>query len=604
MAVAKQKVLDAQVLTQQGTRLDAVAIMNHLEAQGYLSKEKADLMRNVIRPEDASKMGAIDLIGSKNLPNAKHPGQKLTLNVLCQWLAENAGFEYLDIDPLKVDVSSVTGVMSYAYAQRFNVLPVKVTNDEVVVATVEPFDTEWSKEISRLSGKSVALVIANPDDIRRFQVEFYNLAKSVRQAKDYHETATSPIQNLEQLMELGRKGNLDANSHHVVSIVDWLLQYAFDQRASDIHLEPRRDLGGVRFRIDGVMHKVYEMPSAVMTAVTSRIKILGRMDVAEKRRPQDGRLKTRDKDSTEIELRLSTMPTAFGEKLVMRIFDPEVVSRNFEELGFGKQDYEKWQSMISKPHGIILVTGPTGSGKTTTLYSTLKQLATPEVNLCTIEDPIENIEPQFNQMQVQHNIDLDFAAGVRTLLRQDPDIIMVGEIRDLETAQMAVQASLTGHLVLSTLHTNDATSALTRLIEIGVPTYLINATLLGVMAQRLVRTLCPKCKKAADLDVAAWQGMVKPWKTAMPKKVFEPVGCLDCRQTGFRGRIGIYEIFTLEDTLKEMNKEDIDLLEFRKQAIKDGMVPLRLSGAQKVGAGLTTIAEVLKVAPPAEGIVN
>ena len=601
MAVAKNELLDAQSLTQQSKRLDTLAILSQLEKQGYLAKDKADLMRNVIRPEDAQKKGAIELIASKNLPNAKHPGQKLTLNFLCEWLAENIGLEYFDIDPLKVDVSSVTAVMSYAYGQRFNVLPVKVTNDSVVIATVEPFDIEWSREISRIAGKPILIVVTNPEDIRRYQIEFYNLAKSVRQANDYHDAAVNPIQNLEQLMELGRAGDLDANGQHVVSIVDWLLQYAFDQKASDIHLEPRRDLGNVRFRIDGVMHKVYEMPAKVMTAVTSRIKILGRMDVAEKRRPQDGRVKTRDQASTEIELRLSTMPTAFGEKLVMRIFDPEVVSNSFEELGFGKQDYEKWQGMIKKPHGIILVTGPTGSGKTTTLYSTLKLLAQPEVNVCTVEDPIENIEPQFNQMQVQHNIDLDFAAGVRTLLRQDPDIIMIGEIRDLETARMAVQASLTGHLVLSTLHTNDATSAITRLYEIGVAPYLINATLLGVMAQRLVRTLCPNCKKPAKLDELAWNGMIKPWKTAMPKNVCEPVGCLECRQTGFRGRIGLYEIFTMSDTLKAMNKNEIDLVGFRKQAIKDGMMPLRLSGAQKVGVGLTTIAEVLKVAPPVEG---
>lgn len=595
--------MQAQLTTAEN-RLDPIAILGQLEQEGYVSRDKADLMRNVIRPEDIHNRGAIALLASKRLPNAKNNNRTLTLDFLCEWVAEKVGVDYFDIDPLDIDVSAVTGVMSYAYAQRFGVLPVKVTSDEVVVATVEPFQAEWSKEISRITGKNVSLVIANPEDIGRYQIEFYNLAKSVRQAKDHHEADSSPIQNLEQLMELGRKGNLDANSQHVVSIVDWLLQYAFDQRASDIHLEPRRTLGNVRFRIDGVLHKVYEMPAAVMTAVTSRIKILGRMDVAEKRRPQDGRVKTRDANDSEVELRLSTMPTAFGEKLVMRIFDPEVVSMGFEDLGFTRQDSEKWQHMISQPHGIILVTGPTGSGKTTTLYSSLKMLSTGDVNVCTVEDPIENIEPRFNQMQVQHNIDLDFASGVRTLLRQDPDIIMIGEIRDLETAQMAVQASLTGHLVLSTLHTNDATAAITRLIEIGVPPYLIRATLLGVMAQRLVRTLCPNCKKPAELDESAWTGLVSPWKTSTPKTVYEAVGCLECRQTGFRGRIGLYEIFTMSDRLKDMVAADMDMLELRKQAIKDGMIPLRLSGAQKVGAGFTTIPEVLKVAPPAAGLGN
>ncbi len=596
--------LKAASITLNNNRLNAIALLEPLEQQGLLSQDKAALMRNVIRPEDCQSTGALELLASKQLPNAKLPSQKLTLDFLSSWLAENVGLDFYTIDPLKIDVAAVTGVMSYAYAQRFGVLPVKVTPDEVIVATVEPFDTDWGNEISRIACKPVSLVIANPDDIRRYQIELYNLSKSVQHAKDLHESSISSIQNLEQLIEVGRKENLDANSRHIVSIVDWLLQYAFDQRASDIHLEPRRTLGIVRFRIDGVMHKVYEMPAAVMTAVTSRIKILGRMDVAEKRRPQDGRLKTKDQAGGEIELRLSTMPTAFGEKLVMRVFDPEVVSKGFEELGFNAQDSEKWQAMIHQPNGIVLVTGPTGSGKTTTLYSSLKLLATPEVNVCSVEDPIENIEPLFNQMQVQHNINLDFASGVRTLLRQDPDIIMVGEIRDLETAQMAVQASLTGHLVLSTLHTNDATSAITRLLEIGAPHYLINATLLGVMAQRLVRTLCPKCKKPAELDEPAWKAMVNPWKTAMPKNVYEPVGCLDCRQTGFRGRIGLYEIFTMSDMLQGMIGPNVDIMAFRKHAVKEGMIPLRLSGAQKVGAGITTIEEVLKVAPPATGIGN
>ena len=301
--------------------------------------------------------------------------------------------------------------------------------------------------------------------------------------------------NLEQMIELGRAGKLDANDRYVVNIVDWLLQYAFDQRASDIHLEPRRDNSDVRFRIDGVLHLVYQLPTVVMSAVISRIKVLGRMDLAEKRRPQDGRIKTKAPAGHEVELRLSTMPTVFGEKLVMRIFDPEVTIRTFDELGFSEAELDAWKKMVSAPHGIILVTGPTGSGKTTTLYSTLKYLAKPEVNVCTVEDPIEMVEPRFNQMQVHPVIGLDFASGLRTFLRQDPDIIMVGEIRDLETADMAIQAALTGHLVFSTLHTNDAPSAIIRLMDIGVPHYLIRATLLGVVAQRLVRTLCPHCRE-------------------------------------------------------------------------------------------------------------
>ena len=364
-------------------------------------------------------------------------------------------------------------------------------------------------------------------------------------------------------MELGRAGKLDANDQHVINIVDWLLQYAFDQRASDIHLEPRRDQGNIRFRIDGVLHEVYQVPAAVMTAVTSRIKILGRMDVAEKRRPQDGRIKTRNPDGKEIELRASSLPTAFGEKLVLRIFDPEVLVRDFSQLGFDPGESSQWQQLIREPHGIILVTGPTGSGKTTTLYSSLKQLATPQVNVCTIEDPIELVEPSFNQMQVQSNIELDFADGVRALLRQDPDIIMVGEIRDLETAEIAIQAALTGHLVLSTLHTNDAPAAVTRLLELGVPPYLLRATLLGVLAQRLVRRLCPHCKHPVELSAERWQELTAGWELPHPESIYEANGCLECRETGYLGRVGLYEIMPLDTGIKSQLLEGVDAQDLR-----------------------------------------
>jgi len=333
-------------------------------------------------------------------------------------------------------------------------------------------------------------------------------------------------------------------------------------------------------------------------AVTSRIKILGRMDVAEKRRPQDGRLKTITPDGQEVELRLSTLPTAFGEKLVMRIFDPDVLLKSFSELGLANDDYERWHAMTEKPHGIVLVTGPTGSGKTTTLYSTLKQLATQDVNLCTIEDPIEMVEPAFNQMQVQQNIDLDFASGIRALLRQDPDIIMIGEIRDLETAEMAIQASLTGHLVLSTLHTNDSPSAVTRLLELGVPAYLIKSAVLGIMAQRLVRTLCPHCKRPDELDEAAWMQLTHPWKVNAPAQMYTAVGCLECRNTGFLGRQGIYEVMPLNENLYKHISGTADIGALRTAAMHEGMRTLRLSGAQKVGKGDTTISEIMRVAPP------
>ena len=511
----------------------------------------------------------------------------------------------MHIDPLKIDFTRVAEVMSSAYAGRFGILPVQVTTREVVVATAEPYIREWMEELRPILRKEIRRVMANPEDINRYLVEFFSLAKSVKKAAARGDV-TNGLSSFEQLVELGKTNRqLDANDQHIVHIVDWLWQYAFEQRASDIHVEPRRDIGIVRFRIDGVLHQVYQIPMAVMNAMTSRIKLLARMDVIEKRRPQDGRIKTRTPDGLEVELRLSTLPTAFGEKLVMRIFDPEVLVRDFRSLGFSDEDQGRWEQMTKQPHGIVLVTGPTGSGKTTTLYTTLKQLATSEVNVCTIEDPIEMVESAFNQMQVQQNIDIGFADGVRALMRQDPDIIMIGEIRDLETAEMAIQAALTGHLVLSTLHTNDAPSALTRLLDLGVPAYLINSTLLGVMAQRLVRTLCPHCKKPVPMDEEqrqAWRGLVAPWKSGEPAQLWQPGGCLECRMTGYSGRMGLYEIMLNSTEVRKLIKPLSDIPKIREQAFREGMRPLRISGALKVAQGVTSLEEVLKIAPPADDV--
>src|SRR5438045_3906448 len=534
----------------------------------------------------------------------RHPNSKpLSLELLTEWLAKRVGMEYMHIDPLKIDFAGVTEVMSSAYATRFRILPVGASGKEAIIATAEPHVRDWEKELSQIIKRDIKRVIANPLDIERYQVEFYNLAKSIKGAGK-NTTGASGLSNFEQLVELGKSDKpVDANDAHVVRIVDWLWSYAFEQRASDIHVEPRREQGIVRFRIDGVLHQVYQIPAAILIAMTSRIKILARMDVVEKRRPQDGRVKTRTLNGDEVELRLSTLPTAFGEKIVMRIFDPEVLVRDFRELGFSDDDQKRWNEMTARPNGIVLVTGPTGSGKTTTLYSTLKTLATPEVNVCTIEDPIEMVEPAFNQMQVQQSIELGFAEGVRALMRQDPDIIMVGEIRDVQTAEMAVQAALTGHLVLSTLHTNDSASAITRLLELGVPAYLLNSTILGVMAQRLVRTLCKHCKEKTAYEPGregdlSWEEFVAPWKAKRPAHVYRPVGCLECRNTGYSGRIGLYEILLLSPEVKRMVNAEADVAKIRDQAYKEGMKPLRISGAMKVAMGLTTLEEVLKVAPP------
>ena len=577
--------------------LNLRSLLNDLVADGRLSPEDAESLSLKTRAKHQLDWNPIELIAEELPQDQKNPENELDIETLTLWLCEKSQQPYRRIDPLKIDAQLVTRVMSHEFAKRHQILALEVRDDEVVIAGAQPYVSGWEATIIQSQpGKVLTRVIANPADIRRYTMEFYQMARSVSQATALGIKATS-LTNLEAMLELGQLDSMEANDAHVVNIVDWLLQYAFSQRASDIHLEPRRDKGRVRFRIDGVLHLVYELPAPVMTAVTSRLKTLGRMDVAEKRRPQDGRLKTKKVDGHEVELRLSTLPTAFGEKMVMRIFDPNILLKTFEELGLANEDYDRWQSMVNNPNGIVLVTGPTGSGKTTTLYSSLKQLATNDVNVCTIEDPIEMVEPSFNQMQVQHNIQLGFADGVRALLRQDPDIIMVGEIRDLETAEMAIQAALTGHLVISTLHTNDAPSAITRLLELGVPAYLIKATVLGIMAQRLVRTLCPNCKKLEEVDAEGWKVVTSPWKMNAPKRMYSTVGCLECRDTGYMGREGIYELLPMSDTIKAIVSESAETGKIRLAAMKEGMKTLRLSGALKVASGKTTLDEVMRVAP-------
>ena len=580
--------------------LDLSDILRELVSQQRIDQQTAEQCLLLRRGSANPQQHPLEFLAAQSVDDLARPGRKLDLDSLTRWLAEYSGQPFYRIDPLKVDVASVTPLMSYAFAQRNKILAVAVSPDEVTVASAQPFVHSWESNLTHVLQRPIKRVVASPADITRYTQEFFRLARSVTGASAV-EQKTSGVGNFEQLVNLGASDSEpDANDAHIVNIVDWLFQYAFQQRASDIHVEPRREQGAVRFRIDGVLHTVYQFPAQVTLAVVSRIKNLGRMNVAEKRKPQDGRIKTRMAGDKEVELRLSTMPTAFGEKLVMRIFDPDVLLKSFDQLGFSADDLKRWAGMTGQPNGIILVTGPTGSGKTTTLYTTLKQLATPEVNVCTIEDPIEMVEDAFNQMQVQPNIEVTFASGVRALMRQDPDIIMIGEIRDLETAEMAIQAALTGHLVLSTLHTNDAPSSVSRLIELGVPYYLIRATVLGVMAQRLVRTLCPACKTPTELDPAAWQELTKPWNAPLPTGAMQPVGCPECRDTGYRGRAGVYEILTLSDSLRELVTADTDITALRRQAFKEGMRSLRLSGAQKIAAGLTTVEEVLRVTPQSE----
>jgi general secretion pathway protein E len=575
--------------------IDWRRLVEWLHADGVIAQEEAT--RTIARCAQAeSVQHPLVRLASVSMRRAVD-NKPLDIELLTQWLAARVGMDYLRIDPLKVDVSKVADAMGAVYAERHRILPVGVNASEITVATSEPFVIDWVAEVERQSRRSVRRVLASPQEIHRYTAEFYALAKSVKAA---NKNGTNNGASFEQLVELGKSNKqIDANDQSVVQVVDWLWQYAFDQRASDIHLEPRREQGVIRFRIDGVLHQVYQMPMGVLNAMTARIKLLGRMDVIERRRPQDGRIKTRNPGGDEIEMRISTLPTAFGEKMVMRIFDPDNTVKDLDALGFSSHDGQRWEALVKQPHGIILVTGPTGSGKTTTLYATLKRVATEEVNVSTVEDPIEMIEPAFNQTQVQPQLDFGFVQGLRALMRQDPDIIMVGEIRDTETAEMAVQAALTGHLVFSTLHTNDAPSAVTRLMELGIPQYLINATLLGVLAQRLVRTLCKNCK-VRDEDSTREQltELVKPWQINGGYKPYRPVGCVDCRMTGYMGRMGLYELLTVTDGFKAKVVADPSIDALRRQAIADGMRPLRLAGALRMAEGQTVIEEILASTPP------
>ncbi|KAA6168714.1 type II/IV secretion system protein [Pseudomonas marginalis] len=574
----------------QDRRLCLDELLPALTAHGLLDEALAERLRRT----PANDLHPLEFLADQSLPDPARPGMSLSLEALTQWLAIHVEQPYLRIDPLKIDVASVVPLMSHAFAQRHSILAVALDRDSVTVASAEPYLREWETGLGHVLKRSIKRVVANPQVIRRCTQEFFRLARSVSGA-DQTNPMAPPV---EQLLNLGAGDQEpDANDAHIVNIVDWLLQFAFGQRASDIHIEPGGDQGRMRLRIDGLLHDVYQFPPQVTTAVVSRLKSLGRMNVAEKRKPQDGRIKTKTPTDIEVELRLSTLPTAFGEKLVMRIFDPQVLLQDFQQLGLSADDLQRWQHMTRQANGIILVTGPTGSGKTSTLYTTLRQLANRTVNLCTVEDPIEMVEPAFNQMQVQHNIDLTFASGVRALMRQDPDIIMIGEIRDLETAEMAIQAALTGHLVLSTLHTNDAPSAVSRLLELGIPHYLIKATLLGVMAQRLARRLCPHCKSPVTLNEDDWNSATRPWVLPTPVGAFQAKGCADCRDSGYRGRVGIYEIMLMNDGARALVCVDTDLQALRREALKDGMCNLRLAGAHKVADGLTTLEEVLRVTP-------
>ena len=578
-------------------RLSLQWLLDRLEQDGLINPQQKKQLNSLHTNDKGSATHPLITIAEQGW-QAASKGYPLSIETLTKWLADKVDQPYLRIDPLKVEVQEITSIVSQAYANKLKILPVEVNREELTIATCEPFLSSWENELARITKRKIRRVIINPRDLERYLVEFYGVSKSIHGAISQRpDEPISLIQNFEQLVKVGKAGELDANDQHIVSIVDWLLQFAFEQRASDIHLEPRREKGRIRFRIDSVLHVVHELPSVLMGAITSRLKSLGRMDVTDRRRPQDGRVKTITPAGKEIEMRLSTMPTTFGEKLVIRIFDPEMLVKSYRELGLSQRDQLVFNTMLTSNNGIILITGPTGSGKTTTLYSTLHRLSRPEVNICTIEDPIEMVNEHYNQLQVQNAAGVDFASGVRTLLRQDPDIIMIGEIRDRETADIAIQAALTGHLILSSLHTNDAPSAVTRLIDIGMQPFLINATLQGVIAQRLIRTLCLHCRMPVELNAAIWEDFAKPDKLTRPDTIYEPGGCDECRHTGYLGRTGIYESFTIHPAIREQITAQTDLDALRQKAIEHGMQTLKISGADKIAEGITTLEELYSVLP-------
>lgn len=524
----------------------------------------------------------------------ENPDRTLTEDDLAQLIAEKKQVPFVHLDPLKVNPETLTRHLSRPFARKYLVIPLDEPSEtELTCAMIDPFDLELLFNLKRNTGREIRPVVAPKNEIVRILTEFYGFRHSVKKA----EQDLAPLinlGNLEQLVKLKSERELEASDSHVIKAVEYLLVYAYDQGASDIHMEPKREASVIRFRIDGVLHDIQTMSPKVHAAVISRIKLLGRMDITERRKPQDGRIKTRLKNK-EVELRCAILPVAFGEKMVIRIFDPDVMMKDLVDLGFGDNEHRDMMRMINEPNGMLLVTGPTGSGKTTTLYSSLRQIATREVNVTTIEDPIEMVFENFNQVAVNPLLDLSFAGALRSILRQDPDIVMIGEIRDAETTTYALQAALTGHLVLSTLHTNDSPSAIARLYDLGAEPYLVASTLLGVLAQRLVRRVCRHCEADAILTQAQLSLLNIRTKSGRPLKVKRGKGCHVCRFTGLRGRVGVFELMVVDEAIRKMIIAKEDSISLKKLLRQKGMETLKECGIRKMMTGETTFDEVVRV---------
>ena len=572
-----------------------------LERQGEINKEQATQLRHEARmlPKPGprasfeQRSAAYDLVNRLAFSSQRRPGTVVDEDVIAQAVALDAGLPHVHIDPLKLNAELIESEVSRPFARRHRMVPLDMANGKLRLACANPFDIEGIDNFRRLSGREVEIVVASEPDILRALTEFYGLRHSVKRAEKDLQTGLD-LGNLEQLVRMKNETEIESSDAHIVNAVEFMLQHAYDTRASDIHIEPKRDISLVRFRIDGVLHDIQKLPKLVHRAVVSRIKTVARLDIAEKRRPQDGRVKT-ERRGQEVELRVSTLPVAFGEKIVMRIFDPETFAMELPQIGFFPDEMEVFNDFISRPHGIILITGPTGSGKTTTLYSALRTIATREINITTIEDPIEIVSEDFNQIAVQTKIGITFAEALRYVLRQDPDVIMVGEIRDQETAQYAIQAALTGHLVFSTLHTNDAATSISRLVDLGVEPFLISSTLVGAMAQRLVRRICSRCSTVRYLSREEVQTLRLSVPVGKKVQVMEGKGCHECRGTGYRGRVGIFEIMPVDDAVKHLVQTKADAPLIKREAVKNGMRTLRQSALQRLAEGSTTFEEVVRV---------
>jgi general secretion pathway protein E len=578
----KRELLSSEQLT------DVLARGKSQESRLYALHQSGGSRR--IQSGMADIISPAEVIASFNLELPGSPGKFLTEDVVTEALATAAGLTYLKIDPLKLDLDVVTSHIPRPFALKNLIVAVSQSGGAITVAVADPFNEAIIKELAEARKIEIRRVLSSKSDILKILREFYGFRASVMAAEAESGTNVD-LGNLEQLFKMKGHQEIEGNDKHVISAVDFLLHYAFDQHASDIHIEPKRDKGLIRFRIDGVMHNIHIIPKPLHAPIVSRIKLLSRMDLAEKRRPQDGRIKA-NFNNKDIELRISTVPVAFGEKVVIRIFDPDILLQDLDSMGFYPREMSLYNSFIRRPNGIILVTGPTGSGKTTTLYSTLRSLSSPEVNIVTVEDPIEMVMEEFNQIGVQQNIGVGFDSILRNILRQDPDIIMIGEIRDKETAENAVQAALTGHLVLSTLHTNDSASAVIRLLDLGVPPFLISATVIGIIAQRLVRKICPHCKKMRELSREERDYLQIGKKSHL---VWEGEGCKECRGTGYKGRTGIFEVLDMNDTIKTKITTSVELADLLAAAKEHGMETLRSVAIRKMLEGATTYEEVISM---------